>query len=138
MARINVVDPAAATGEARALLDGMQGRFGAVPHFIRALANSPTALSVFLGLYRPLSAGAIDGATQERIAAAAAAFAGTLNGQRGEVTIRDLDALRAAGFSEDEIIEIVALVALNEITQLLGKSTSIPGDFPQVDSLRKK
>jgi uncharacterized peroxidase-related enzyme len=175
MPRINVVDPKTATGETRALLDGVQQQLGAVPNFVRVLANSPKALSAFLGLYRPLGGAAIDNATQERIAlvvaeenacqycvsahtaigrgaglsneemlrnrqggsgdaraAAAVAFAKALNEHRGEVTAGEFEAVRAAGFSDGEIVEIVTLVALNVFTNMLGKSTLINIDFPKV------
>jgi len=68
MSRINVVDPKTAAGEVKQLLDGVQQQLGVVPNFIRALANSPKALSAFLGLYGPLGGAAVDKATQERIA----------------------------------------------------------------------
>jgi uncharacterized peroxidase-related enzyme len=175
MSRINVVDPKSATGEARALLEGVQEQLGVVPNFIRALANSPAALSAFLGLYGPLRNAAIDKATQERIAlvvaeengcqycvsahtaigrgvglsneemllnrqgdsreskaAAAVAFAKALNEHRGEITTSEIEAVRAAGFSDGEIVEIITLVALNLFTNILGKSTLIDIDFPKV------
>lgn len=175
MSRINVIDPKTATGEAKALLDGVQQQLGIVPNFIRALANSPTALSAFLGLYGPLGRAAIDKATQERIAlvvaeengcqycvsahtaigrsaglsneemllnrqgdsgdakaAAAVAFAKALNEHRGEVTTGEFEAVRAAGFSDGEIVEIITLVALNVFTNILGKSTLVNIDFPKV------
>jgi uncharacterized peroxidase-related enzyme len=175
MSRINVVDPKTATGEARELLEGVRQQLGIVPNFIRALANSPKALSAFLGLYGPLGGAAIDKATQERIAlvvaeengcqycvsahtaigrgaglsneemllnrradssdakaAAAVAFAKALNEHRGEVTTGEFEAVRAAGFSDGEIVEIITLVALNVFTNLLGKSTLINIDFPEV------
>jgi uncharacterized peroxidase-related enzyme len=178
MSRINVVDPKTAKGEAKELLDGVQQQLGIIPNFIRALANSPKALSAFLGLYRPLGGAAVDKATQERIAlvvseengsrycvsahtaigrgtglsneemllnrqgdssnakaAAAVAFAKALNEHRGEVTTGEFQAVRAAGFSDGEIVEIIALVALNVFTNLLGKSTLINIDFPEVTLL---
>lgn len=175
MSRINVIDPKTATGETKELLDGVQQQLGIVPNFIRALANSPTALSAFLGLYGPLGRAAIDKATQERIAlvvaeengcqycvsahtaigrsaglsneemllnrqgdsgdakaAAAVAFAKALNEHRGEVTTGEFEAVRAAGFSDGEIVEIITLVALNVFTNILGKSTLVNIDFPKV------
>jgi uncharacterized peroxidase-related enzyme len=175
MPRINVVDPKTATGETRALLDGVQQQLGIVPNFVRVLANSPTALSAFLGLYRPLGGAAIDKGTQERIAlvvaeenacqycvsahtaigrgaglsneemlrnrrggssdpkaAAAVAFAKALNEHRGQLTAGEFEAVRAAGFSDGEIVEIVTLVVLNVFTNMLGKSTLIDIDFPKV------
>jgi len=68
MSRIHVVDPKTATGETRELLDGVQKQLGTVPNFIRALANSPKALSAFLGIYGAMGGAAIDKPTQERIA----------------------------------------------------------------------
>jgi hypothetical protein len=68
MSRIPTVDPNTATGEARRLLDAVQSQLGAVPNFIRVLANSPKALEGYFGLY----AAALDTATQERIALAVA------------------------------------------------------------------
>jgi uncharacterized peroxidase-related enzyme len=175
MSRINVVDPKSATGQAKALLDAVREQLGAVPNFIRALANSPAALSAFLGLYGPLRNAAIDKATQERIAlvvaeengcqycvsahsaigrgagltsdemllnrrgssrdgkaAAAVAFAKALNEHRGELTAGEFEAVRAAGFSDGEIVEIITLVALNVFTNILGKSTLIDIDFPKM------
>jgi uncharacterized peroxidase-related enzyme len=175
MSRINIVDPTTATGEAREALDGVRQLLGVVPNFIRGLANSPAALSAFLGLYGPLHRAAIDKATQERIAlvvaeengcqycvsahtaigrtagldnaemlrnrqggardakaAAAVAFAKALNEHRGELTTSEFEAVRAAGFSDGEIVEIITLVALNVFTNILGKSTLIGIDFPEV------
>ena len=68
MSRIATVDPNTATGDARRLLDAVHSQLGAVPNFIRVLANSPKALEAFLGLYDAAAAFSLDKATQERIA----------------------------------------------------------------------
>lgn len=72
MSRITIVDPATATGEAKAMLDAVQAQLGMTPNFIRVLANAPTALGGFLGLYAMAGKGALDQKTQERIALAVA------------------------------------------------------------------
>lgn len=72
MARVQVVNPQTATGEAKALLDAVQVQLGVTPNFIRVLANSPKALEGFLGLYGALGSAKVDKATQERIALAIA------------------------------------------------------------------
>ena len=72
MARVSVIDPKSATGEAATLLQAVQAQLGATPNFIRVLANSPKALAGFLGLYGAAGGFAIDKATQERIALAVA------------------------------------------------------------------
>lgn len=51
MARIHVVNPQTATGEAKTLLDAVQAKLGVAPNFLRVLANSPEALGAFLGLH---------------------------------------------------------------------------------------
>ena len=68
MARVQVVKPQTATGEARTLLDAVQAKLGGTPNFIRVLANSPKALEGFLGLYGALGGATLDKATRERIA----------------------------------------------------------------------
>jgi len=72
MARVQVIDPKTAAGEAKALLDAVQAQLGVTPNFIRVLANSPKALEGFLGLYGALGKAAVDKPTQERIALAIA------------------------------------------------------------------
>jgi uncharacterized peroxidase-related enzyme len=176
MARVSVIDPNTATGEAAALLGAVQAQLGVTPNFIRVLANSPKALEGFLGLYGAAGGFAIDKATQERIAlavaegngcqycvsahtaigrhaglsndemqlnrrgtssdaraAAAVAFAKALNDNLGEVTAAEFEAARRAGLSDGEIVEIIAIVALNIFTNLLGKATRVEIDFPKVE-----
>jgi uncharacterized peroxidase-related enzyme len=72
MSRLTVIDPATATGEAKQLLDTVQSALGAVPNFIRVLANSPAALNAFLGLHAIAGAGVLEPKTRERIALAVA------------------------------------------------------------------
>jgi len=72
MARVQVINPQTATGEAKALLDAVQAKLGVTPNFIRVLANSPKALEGFLGLYGALANATVDKRTQERIALAIA------------------------------------------------------------------
>jgi uncharacterized peroxidase-related enzyme len=72
MSRIQALDPASATGEAKALLDAVGAQLGATPNFIRVLANSAPALRAFLGLHGGLGEGALDAGMRERIALAVA------------------------------------------------------------------
>lgn len=176
MARIAVIDPKSATGEARALLDAVQASLGAVPNFIRVLANSPAALNAFLGIHHIAGAGLLEPKTRERIALAVAeqnacqycvsahtaigrkagldnqemlanrtgrssdakaeaalAFACALVEHSGQVSKAEFEAVRAAGHSDGEIVEIITHVAMNILTNLLGKSTQIEIDFPQIE-----
>jgi alkylhydroperoxidase family enzyme len=44
-----------------------------------------------------------------------------------------VDAARAAGLSDGEIVEVITVVALNVFTNLLGKATRVEIDFPKVE-----
>jgi uncharacterized peroxidase-related enzyme len=178
MSRITTVEPDTATGDARRLLDAVQSQLGALPNFIRVLANSPKALEGFLGLYTATGGFSVDKATQERIslaiaevnacqycvsahtaigrraglsneeillnrrgasgdtkAAAAVAFARAVNDNLGEITTAEWEAARAEGLSAAEMVEIIALVALNIFTNIIGKATRLEIDFPKVELL---
>jgi alkylhydroperoxidase family enzyme len=73
------------------------------------------------------------GTSSDARAAAAVAFAKALNDNLGEVTTAELEAARRAGLSDGEIVEIIAIVALNIFTNLLGKATRVEIDFPKVE-----
>ncbi len=76
-----------------------------------------------------------NGTSSEAKAAAIVAFARALNDNLGEVTTVEFDAARAAGLSDAEIVEIVAVVALNIFTNILGKGVQVDIDFPKVTLL---
>jgi uncharacterized peroxidase-related enzyme len=75
------------------------------------------------------------GSSSDVKAAATVAFAKTLNDNLGEVTTAEFDAARSAGLSDGEIVEVIAVVALNIFTNILGKATRVDIDFPKVDML---
>ena len=64
--------------------------------------------------------------------AAALAFALKLVEARGQVTDADIAAVRAAGFDDGQIVEIIAHVALNLFTNYLNIALGVPVDFPAV------
>jgi AhpD family alkylhydroperoxidase len=72
MPRVNLVDPATATGAAKAPLDEIKGAFGTAPNMFRAVANSPAALKSMWGAFGALGAGAIGAQLGEKIAVAVA------------------------------------------------------------------
>jgi uncharacterized peroxidase-related enzyme len=72
------------------------------------------------------------GTSAETKAAAAVAFAKALNDNVGEVTAAEVDAARAAGLSDGELVEVIAVVALSIFTNVLGKAIRIDIDFPKV------
>jgi uncharacterized peroxidase-related enzyme len=73
------------------------------------------------------------GTSSDAKAAGVVAFAKALNDNLGEVTSAEFDAARAAGLTDAEIVEIIAIVALNIFTNVLGKATRVEIDFPKVE-----
>jgi len=178
MSRINLIDPSHASAPVKPMFDAVQASLGTVPNFVRALANSPTALEGFLGLFAISGKGVLDAKTREQIAlaiaeqnscqycvsahtvlghgvglndaeitaarkgeasepkaAAAVAFAKALATSSGDVTAAEFEAAKAT-LGDAEIMEVIAHVALNIFTNLIGKSTKVAIDFPQIELLR--
>jgi alkylhydroperoxidase family enzyme len=63
---------------------------------------------------------------------AALRFALKLVNDRGQVGDAEVQALRAAGFGDEEIVEILAHVALNLFTNYVNVAFAVPVDFPAV------
>jgi uncharacterized peroxidase-related enzyme len=68
MPRLPAIDPATATGEAKALLDGVRNKLGMAPNIVRTMANAPAVLKAFLGFGEALSGGSFDAKSREAIA----------------------------------------------------------------------
>jgi uncharacterized peroxidase-related enzyme len=66
---------------------------------------------------------------------AALRFAGAVAESQGKVSDEDLKAVREAGFSDGEIAEIVAHVALNIYTNYFNNTAQTDVDFPVVQPL---
>ncbi|MEZ8303347.1 carboxymuconolactone decarboxylase family protein [Vibrio splendidus] len=63
---------------------------------------------------------------------AALNFASKLVVERGQVSQADVNAVRNAGFSDEEVAEILAHVALNIFTNYTNVAFDVPVDFPKV------
>lgn len=68
--------------------------------------------------------------------AAALSFAIKVVEARGHVSSADVVELRNAGFDDEEIVEIVAHIALNLFTNYLNVALDVPVDFPGVKLTR--
>ncbi len=75
------------------------------------------------------------GTSGDAKAAIAVAFAASIARNRGQVSDSDLQAVRSAGYSDAEIVEIVGHVALNTLTNYINEVLGTEIDFPTVDSL---
>jgi len=62
-------------------------------------------------------------------------FAARLNDETGGVSADEVNRLRDAGVSDGEVVEVIALVALNLFTNILNKSIAVDIDFPRVEPL---
>jgi uncharacterized peroxidase-related enzyme len=74
------------------------------------------------------------GKSSDAKAGAAVAFAAKVALSRGKVSDADLATVKAAGFSEAQIVEIVAVVAENVFTNLLNNVAETDIDFPSMHS----
>ena len=64
--------------------------------------------------------------------AAALAFARQIVAKQGRATQADVDAVRNAGFTDGEIAEIIANVALNIFTNYFNNTADVEVDFPKI------
>lgn len=69
--------------------------------------------------------------------AAALAFAQKLVDARGQVSDADVRSLREAGYDDEDVVEIVAHVALNLFTNYINVALAVPLDFPGVKLVRE-
>jgi len=76
------------------------------------------------------------GGSNDARADAAVRFAARVAQERGHVAAADLQAVRAAGYSDAEVIEIVQHVALNVWTNYINEVAQTDLDFPAVDLRR--
>ncbi|WP_421759062.1 carboxymuconolactone decarboxylase family protein [Devosia sp.] len=72
------------------------------------------------------------GRSEDPKANAAVAFAVAVAKDRGAITDADFSLVRAAGYSDAEIVEIVAHVALNTLTNYINEVFQTEVDFPVV------
>jgi uncharacterized peroxidase-related enzyme len=74
-----------------------------------------------------------EGKAETAIDAALAAFAGRVVDTRGRVTDADIAAARVAGLDDARIIEVIANVAINVLTNYTNNVALTDIDFPKVD-----
>ena len=73
-----------------------------------------------------------DGKSNDPKADAAIRFAAKVARERGSVSAGDVEAVKAAGYDDAEIIEIVLHVTLNTWTNYINKVADTEIDFPIV------
>lgn len=75
------------------------------------------------------------GGSTDPKAAAAVAFAAKLVTDRGAVSQEDVVAVRNAGYSDAQILEIIGHVALNTFTNYVNEALGTEVDFPAAETL---
>ena len=73
----------------------------------------------------------LEGRSSDPRTQAALLFATKLLEMRGNTTQADLDEVRAAGYSDEEIIEILTHVGLNTLTNYFNEAFNVEVDFPR-------
>lgn len=91
-----------------------------------------TALGRKAGATQTEMSAAQAGESADPATAAALRFALKLVEHRGQVGDADIASLRAAGFADGQIVEILAHVALNLFTNYVNVAFAVPVDFPGV------
>ncbi|MBL4844217.1 MAG: peroxidase-related enzyme [Planctomycetes bacterium] len=99
--------------------------------------SAHTALGKKAGLSAHEISAARLASSEDAKARAALEFAQTVLERSGDVSTAELNAVRAAGYDDGEIVEIISHVALNSLTNFLGKVGQIDIDFPRVALLTK-
>lgn len=82
-------------------------------------------------------AAAQQGESSDPQTAAALRFALKVVNDRAQVSDADVQALRDAGFGDEQVVEILAHVALNLFTNYVNVAFAVPVDFPSVKLRRQ-
>jgi len=160
MPRINPVSADQATGRSKELLDAVKAKLGMTPNLMTTMAQSPAVLQAYLQFNDSLATGDLSRKLRELIAVsvgesnschycvsahsaigkgigvsdrqtdAVIRFARSVVTNRGQVSDKDLASMRDAGFSDGDIAEVVAHVALNIFTNYFNLVADTDIDFP--------
>jgi uncharacterized peroxidase-related enzyme len=98
--------------------------------------SAHTAIGKMTGLTDAEIGAAREANASSAKSAAALAFARQIVAKQGRATQADVDAVRNAGFTDGEIAEIIAHVALNIFTNYFNNTAGVGVDFPKI-ALRK-
>jgi AhpD family alkylhydroperoxidase len=113
-----MIDPANADPKTRALLGGVQRKFGSIPNLMRVLAGNPAALGAYLNFSGALAGGKLGAKLHEQIALIVAEVNGcdyclaahAQLGKRVGLGAMDILAARVGTSSDDRVTGVVAFV----------------------------
>lgn len=95
-------------------------------------ASAHTYIGQRLGISNQELSANLVGASEDSKSSAALDFAMQLVSKRGHIDDNDMNSVRNAGYSDEEIVEIVAHVALNTFTNYFNVAFQVEVDFPLV------
>ncbi len=95
-------------------------------------AAAHTAIGKMNGLTDAQTQAALAGSADDEKAQAAITFARAILDREGFVTDDQLAAVKAAGFGEQQVVEIIAVVVFNIFTNYINHIAETEIDFPQV------
>jgi len=72
------------------------------------------------------------GTSEDARASVAVKFAVALSEHKGDVTTAEIQAVRDAGYSDADIVEIITHVGMNILTNIVGRASRVSIDFPEV------
>src|ERR687894_749338 len=121
--RFQVHDELTAPERSVPILKGALTGGGQLPNFVGVLAGSPAVLRAYARFRSELRHGALSGATQQRIALAVAEYQGS------EYALTTLQRTsREAGWTDEQILEAIAHVALAGFGNLVTRAGDVPRD----------
>jgi uncharacterized peroxidase-related enzyme len=94
--------------------------------------SAHSAIGKMVGLTHEQVIASRKGSGESDKTSAALVFAKRVLDTKGQVTESDLQTVRAAGYSDGEVAEIIANVALNVFTNYFNIATDVDIDFPKV------
>ncbi|MGE3166559.1 MAG: carboxymuconolactone decarboxylase family protein [Planctomycetota bacterium] len=101
-------------------------------------ASAHTALGRGVGVAADELTANLDGRSTDPRVSAALEFVGAVLERRGDVDDRAVERVRAAGFDDAQIVELVAHVGMNTFTNLFNVFARTDIDFPRVDVIRSR
>ena len=134
MQKIPQIDAASAPAKTQDLLTAVTKQMGGVPNILATMAQSSAALGKGAGLSSDEMAKNLLGKSSDPKTAALLGFAREFVRLRGRTSDAQLATLGAAGFGHEEIVEIVANVALNIFTNYFNHIAGTEIDFPLVNA----
>lgn len=139
MSRLPIPTRDEAPAASQPILDAVGAQLGLIPNMFKVIGLSPKALEAFTGFSGGVAkldeteiALARTSHSADARADAAVTFARKLAETRGQVSDADIAAVKLAGFSDAQLVEIVLVTVENFLTNFVNNVARTTIDFPEV------